>query len=164
MRLIKTRAVLGLTGLSADQLREWTSRRALISPDVKSKGRGSSARFSWQTVLILRLAIVLKDEFRLELQAHRELFVQIRDLLNRASFPGLWDMALALHGMRSCELVDPERLVSMDGNVLLLRLNPHLEVLSVGLGIARLPLQLSLFPAVPVQSHGEYRKPEAAQR
>ena len=57
MRLVPTRQALQLTGLSSAKLREWTSRRALIPADVPSKKQGSSAQYTWQTILLLRLAV-----------------------------------------------------------------------------------------------------------
>ena len=85
MRLVTTRDATRLTGLSTEQLREWTSRRALIPPDVKPKGHGAPARYSWQTILLLRLAVTLRDRFKLELQAHRDLFSELGLGLGRAS-------------------------------------------------------------------------------
>lgn len=151
MQLIKARDVLALVDLSADQLREWTIRRALIPADVKPKGRGSPARYSWRTVLLLRVAVVLKSEFRVELQAHRNLFAAIREELAGFSFPALWGLALALHGMRRCEVIDPRVPVAKDGNVLVVHLDPHLEVLSVGFGISEPIPQLPLFPALKIR-------------
>jgi hypothetical protein len=43
--------------MTADQLREWTVRRGLIQPDEPAPKRGSEAKFSWQTLLVLRLAV-----------------------------------------------------------------------------------------------------------
>lgn len=60
VRLVGSRDVLNLTGLSGDQLREWTVRRGLISPDVPASRQGQQAQFGWQTVLLLRLAVVLR--------------------------------------------------------------------------------------------------------
>lgn len=77
MQLVTTRDATRLTGLSTEQLREWTSRRALIPPDVGPKGHGSPARYCWQTILLLRLAVTLRDRFKLELQAHRDLFSEL---------------------------------------------------------------------------------------
>jgi hypothetical protein len=150
MQLLKKRDVLGLVDLSADQLREWTNRRALIPADVKPKGRGSPGRYSWRTVLLLRIAVVLKVDFQMELQAHRDLFAAIRENLADLSFPALWGMALALHGMRRCEVIDPRAPVFFDGDVLVIHLDPHLEVLSVGFGISAPMPQLPLFPALDV--------------
>ncbi len=46
MRLIKSRDVPAMTGLTADQLREWTVRRDLVRPDIPAQKRGSQAQFS----------------------------------------------------------------------------------------------------------------------
>lgn len=151
MQLIKSRDVLALVDLTADQLREWTNRRAFIPADIKPKGSGSPARYSWRTVLLLRVVIVLKDEFRVELQANRNLFAAIREELAGFSFPALWGMALALHGMRWCEVIDPRAPVAMDGNVLVVHLDSHLEVLSVGFRISEPMPQLPLFPALGIR-------------
>jgi hypothetical protein len=51
VRLIGSRDVLKLTGLSADQLREWTVRRGLIHADIPASRQGQQAQFGWQTVL-----------------------------------------------------------------------------------------------------------------
>lgn len=153
MRLIRSRDVLQLTGLSSDQLREWTVRRALIHPDSPAQKRGSEAKFSWQTVLLLRLAVVLRKRFCVELQAHRSLLADARGLLKEASFPALWGGTLAIYDFRTCELVSPDRNFEADEDVVLLRLNRHLRVLSKGFGLQEPTAQLQLFPAVPIRGH-----------
>jgi hypothetical protein len=152
VRLIKSREVLHLTGLTADQLREWTVRRALIQPDVPAQKRGSEAKFSWQTVLLLRLAVVLRTRFHVELQAHRELLIAGRKLLDGASFPALWDTMLAVYDLRRCELLPARATVAAEEDAILLRLNRHLEVLSQGFGLLNPVSQLQLFPAIPIRS------------
>lgn len=152
MRLVKSREVLQLTELTADQLREWTVRRALIQPDVPAQKRGSEAKFSWQTVLLLRLAVVLRTRFHVELQAHRDLLVAARELLDRASFPALWGVTLAIYDLRRCELLSPRAALAAHEDAVLLRLNRHLEVLSQGFGLPDPVAQLPLFPAVPIRS------------
>src|ERR1700733_5721335 len=96
MRLIKAGEVQRLTGLSADQLREWTTRRGLIEPDAKPCGPGSRARYAWQTALLLRLAVVLKESFHIELHAHRALFSGLAKRLAKVSFPALRGSALTV--------------------------------------------------------------------
>jgi hypothetical protein len=150
-----------LTGLTPDQLREWTVRRALIQPDVPAQKRGSEAKFSWQTVLLLRLAVALRTQFHVELQAHRDLLVAARELLDGTSFPALWGGTLAIYGLRRCELLSPRTSAAAEEDVMLLRLNRHLEVLSQGFGLADPVSQLPLFPAVPIWS-GE--APDGAAR
>src|ERR1700692_2746606 len=100
VRLIRSRDVLRLTGLTAGQVREWTVRRALIQPDVPAQKRGSEAKFLWQTVLLLRLTVVLRTRFHVELQAHRALLASAREVADGASFPALWDSTLAIYDMR----------------------------------------------------------------
>lgn len=153
MRLIGSRQVLQLAELSADQLREWTVRRALIQPDVPAQNRGSEAKFSWQTVLLLRLAVVLRTRFHVELQAHRDVLVAARELLDGASFPGLWGTTLAIYDLRRCELLASRTPTPDEEDAILLRLNRHLDVLSLGFGLPDPVAQLPLFPAVPIRSH-----------
>lgn len=152
MRLVKSREVLQLTGLTADQLREWTVRRALIQPDVPAQKRGSEAKFSWQTVLVLRLAVVLRTRFHVELQAHRDLLVAARQLLNGTSFPALWGVTLAIYDLRRCELLSPRATLVADEDAVLLKLNRHLEILSQGFGLSDPVAQLPLFPAIPIRA------------
>lgn len=151
MRLIRSRDVLTLTGLSADQLREWTVRRAFIQPDVPAQKRGSEAKFSWQTVLLLRLAMVLRTRFRVELQAHRDLLVTSRGLLDGASFPALWGATLAIYDLRRCELLTARSVLAGNEDAVLLRLDRHLEVLSQGFGLPDPTSQMPLFPAVVIK-------------
>ena len=152
MQLVTTRDATRLTGLSTEQLREWTSRRALILPDEKPKGHGSPARYSWQTILLLRLAVVLRDRFKLELQAHRDLFAELGASLARTSFLSLWGKSLALHGGAKWGLIDPRDDVANIDDCIVLRLDPHLQQLSGSFSLPK-PLaskQIQLFPALGV--------------
>ncbi len=151
MRLVKAREVQALTGLSADRLREWAGRRGLVRPDVPARGKGSQARYSWQTVLVLRLASVLKDQFKIELQAHRELFAKMQSELAGKSFPALRRCVIALHGSATVELCAPgEYPKDLNAAVLLLPLEPHLEAMSNEFGVLDTMQQLPLFPALSV--------------
>lgn len=156
MRLVRSRDVPALTGLSADQLREWTVRRGLVQPDEPAQKRGSEARFSWQTLLVLRLAVVLRTRFHVELQAHRELLASARKLLEGTSFPGLWGGTLAIYGLTRCELLSARApLPTAEEDAILLRLNRHLEALSQGFGLPEPVSQLPLFPAVGLRGVAE---------
>lgn len=153
MLLVPTRQALQLTGLSAPTLREWTSRRALIPADVPPKNQGSPAQYSWQTILLLRLAVTFRDRFHLELQAHRSLFASLRRGLRGRSFIALWDKALALHGRDEWLLVDEAGAEPLRQDAVVILLNPHLFVLSEGFALpkpAGATGQLDLFPATPV--------------
>lgn len=155
MRLVTTREASSLTGLSTDQLREWTIRRAIIPADIRPKGHGSPARYTWQTVLLLRIAATLRERFRVELQTHSELFASLGRNLHGTSFPGLWGKSLAIHGRHRWRLLERDERVTVE-DAIVLSLDPHLEVLSVGFALPQpsaVPGQLQLFPAqaVPVR-------------
>ena len=150
LRLVKTRKVLELTGLTVDQVRDWTVRRELIKPDVPARKRGSEARFSWQTVLLLRLATVLRTRFHVELQAHRSLLLEARGVLQGVSFVALWGGALAIYDLARCELVFSFGDLNADEDAIVLRLDPHLEILSTGFEFEDAFTQLPLFPATQV--------------
>jgi hypothetical protein len=158
MRLVTTREASQLTGLSKDKLREWTSRRALIPADVRPKNQGSPARYSWQTILLLRIAVVLKDGFHLELHAHRRVFTSLRRGFHGTSFIRLWGKALVIHANQDWGLADEGELALSSNDAILIRLTPHLEILSEGFALpmpSSSPGQLDLFP---VQSVVEERR------
>lgn len=152
MQLIPTRQALKLTGLPAPTLREWTSRRALIPADIPPKKQGSPAQYSWQTILVLRLAVTLRDRFHLELQAHSSLFVDLRRGFGGRSFIALWDKAVALHGDDEWTFVEAG-VEQLRQDAIVIRLNPHLLVLSEGFALPK-PVgmvgQLDLFPVSTV--------------
>ena len=153
MRLIKSGEVQALTGLSVDQLREWTGRRALIKPDVQSQGKGTHARFSWQTVLVLRLAVVLKDQFHIELQAHRDLLAGLQQEFASTSFLSLREKMVVVYGKGQWEILNTEENGDREGlGAILLFLAPHLGVLSGGFGMPDPSKQLTLFPVVGVEN------------
>lgn len=147
MRLVKASDVQKLTGLSADQLREWTTRRGLIEPDAKPSGPGSRARYAWQTVLLLRLAVVLKESFHIELHAHRALFSGLAERLAKVSFPALRGSALIVGREGAFSISPIEEILSPGTDLLILRLDPHLDVLSTEFGLIEPIRQLPLFPA-----------------
>lgn len=152
MRLIGSGEVQGLTGLSADQLREWTGRRGLIRADRPAQGKGTQARYSWQTVLVLRLALVLKQRFHLELQAHRELLAELQRLFHGKSFPILWDNILLFRGGSSVALIRLSGMtLELDEPAITIPLASHLQPLMVGFGLPSPMQQLPLFRAVGVK-------------
>jgi hypothetical protein len=153
MRFVATPEAAQLTDLSVAKLREWTSRRALIPADMPPAGRGSPARFSWQTILVLRLAITLRERFHLELQAHAPLLQDLRAHFATTSFILLWDKLLVLRGPDRWALVDEGAAEAMRDDSLIVHLDPHLKLISQGFGLAS-PAhevsQIDLFPLVPV--------------
>lgn len=154
MRFVTTPDATVLTGLSTATLREWTSRRALIPADVPPKGKGSPAGFTWQTILLLRIAVTLRDRFHLELQPHRALFASLKTGLRRTSFIALWGKALALQGDDDWGFVEEAEAPPLNEDALIIRLQPHLEALSVGFALPRPTSsfgQLELFPARSIE-------------
>jgi hypothetical protein len=151
MRLVKASEVQKLTGLSADQLREWTSRRGLIEPDSKPSGPGTRARYAWQTVLLLRLAVVLKESFHIELHAQRTLFSGLAERLTKVSFPALRGAAVVIDAGGAFSISPLEEIRSPTTDLLMLQLDPHLDILSAEFGLVEQIRQLPLFPALAVR-------------
>jgi hypothetical protein len=151
--MIPAGQVQTLTGLTTNQLREWSHRRGLIPPDVQGNGPGRPALYSWQTVLLLRLAVVLRARFRIELQAHKDLLHALRGLFSGTPFPTLRGCVLALRAMEQGELL-PEGLVRVGGgdpDTLFLHLDPHLDVLETQFAPQDQGGQLPLFRAVRIR-------------
>lgn len=150
MSLAPTPLVSRLTSLSTETLREWTSRRALIPADVRPRKKGSPAQYSWQTVLVLRIAVALRTQFHVELQAHKSFFDELRMALLQRSFISLWGKQLAVAGNGDWYLTEGAVAdVTINEDAMFIRLNPHLEVISGGFALPRprsTPGQLDLFP------------------
>ena len=156
MRVVTTREASELTGLSTAKLREWTIRRALIPADVRPKSQGSPAKYTWQTILLLRIAVILRDSFHLELQAHRHMFADLRRELRGTSFVGLWGQSLAIHDGGRWSFRDPMDPAPLEGDMLLVKLDTHLQVLSVSFALpspSGIPRQFELFPARAVSGN-----------
>ncbi|GBQ13336.1 hypothetical protein CFR78_14315 [Komagataeibacter rhaeticus] len=148
MRLIQASEVQKLTGLTSDQLREWTSRRGLIQADLKPSGPGTRARFAWQSVLLLRIAVVLKERFHIELQSQKPLFLALSVRLAKISFPALRETALVLEPGGGFDILPlgALRRLAEKGDCLILTLDPHLDLLSMQFGMPAPMRQLPLFP------------------
>lgn len=152
MRLVSTRDATQLTELSTEQLREWTTRRALIPADVQSRGRGAPAQYAWQTLLVLRIAVALRDRFHIELEHHRPVFAALRAQLNGISFIGLWGHAVAIYNAERWELQAGGVVAPGGEPAIVVQFDPHLLVLSRGLALP-CPAgdgQFELFPAIPL--------------
>lgn len=150
MRFVKTPAAVQLTGLSTVTLREWTSRRALIPADLAPKGKGSPAGFTWHTILLLRIAVMLRDRFHFELQPHQNLFASLKAGFQRTSFIALWGKSLILRGDNNWSLIEDADGPPLAEDAVIIRLQPHLEALSAGFSLphpTKSPGQLELFPA-----------------
>ena len=144
MRLFQSADALELTGLTRSQLREWPGRgrRELISPDIDADGPGRHALYAWQTLLVLRLLLVLHNEFAAEVGAWAPAAKNLREKLEGASFPTLWHLSVFFPNRRTALLVDDVSKIGHTG--LILPLESHLTVLSSKLLLPR-PNQISLF-------------------
>jgi DNA-binding transcriptional MerR regulator len=151
MKLITTGDVLQLTGLTADQLREWTSRRGLIQPDMKPNGPGSRAMYSWQTVLVLRLAVVLREVLHVELQAQRSALSHIAQRLKRSSFQSLRGKVLILNSDGTVDFSSNVKMTAIKKDCIILQLDFHLDIIATSFYSTRSIYQLPLFPAVAVR-------------
>lgn len=151
--MIPAGQVQKLTGLTANQLREWSHRRDLVPPDVQARGPGRPALYSWQTVLLLRVAVVLRERFKIELQAHKELLHALHDLFSGMPFPALRGCVLALRAMERGELLSEgtARVSGSDPDTLFLRLDPHLDVLAAEFAPQNQDGQLPLFRVVRIR-------------
>ena len=132
-----TPIVRQLTGLSTVKLREWTSRRALIPADVPPPKRGAAALYSWQTVLVLRLAIVLREAFHVELKSQKALFDRLRAGLHERSFATLAGKCLIIGGDGQWRIVEPDRILPITGDCLILPLDPHLGGIGEAFALSR---------------------------
>ena len=130
MRFVQAADAVAITGLTKSQLREWTGRgrRALISPDVEPKGPGRHALYAWQTLLVLRLLLVLHNEFRAEVGAWAPAVKGLRGSLDKVSFPSLWRSSVVFENRESALIVEEVREIRKASIVI--PLEPHLLVLS----------------------------------
>lgn len=154
MRFVPTPVASQLTGISTERLREWTCRRALVPADIRPRQKGSPAQFSWRTILILRLALLLRDQFGLELQFHKKNFAKLRKELQSASFIALWGRCLALTSKGEWLLLG-DQVPLPAGDTIFIRLDPHLSIIRDGFALPDATAatgQLDLFPLSPVQA------------
>lgn len=151
--MIPTADAARLTGLSVATLREWTRRRSLITPDIAPKGRGSSAEFSWQTILVLRVAVVLHS-FDIELEAQRGHFSELRSVFAQASFISLWGKSLFISA-KGWSIRDPQDRSWTAEDGFSLKFDEHLSAISAGFGSSEMVTvkQLSLLPVVEGLQH-----------
>lgn len=152
MRLVGSKEALIVTGLTADRLREWTGRRGLITPDVTARGKGTQARFSWRTLLVLRIASTLRDRLHVELEAYKDTLATLQQQLAGQPFHALAGMVLVIGAAAAPMLRRPADVgVSFGEPSFVVALQPHLDAISAALHIAEPMMQLPLFPAVAVR-------------
>ena len=151
MRLFQSADALEATGLTRSQLREWTGRgrREIVSPDVGPNGPGRHALYAWQTLLVLRLLLVLHTEYATEVGAWAPAAKDLREKLDSTPFPSLWNVSVFFPNLHTALLIDNVSKVDRPG--LILPLESHLTLLASKLSLPR-PDQLPLF--LPVAMSG----------
>ena len=152
-KLVKAADAIAVVGLTRNQLREWTSRgrRELILADVEADGPGHHAFFSWQTLLVLRLLLVLHTNFAAEVGAWAPAARDLRIKLENVYFEHLWGTCAFFPSLEVSFLVDEIRASACAG--VIVPLEPHLSALASKLSFPR-PEQLSLFPTAGVLNEG----------
>jgi hypothetical protein len=95
---------------------------------------------------VLRVAVLLRAQFSLELQAHKAAFADLRKLLRSQSFIALWGKRLALGPGGTWAFLDDAD-IAPETDALLITLNPHLAILRDGFALpgASEERQLDLF-------------------
>ena len=138
-----------IAGISENQLKEWCTRRKLISPDVAPQGRGHNALFAWQTLLVLRLLATLHRDFGGTVAHWAPILQTWRLSLEGRSFPTLFGLVVVSDGARI------QIAASAGGRVLdallVLPLDPHLDAIAASLRDDGRDLQLPLFPPLLVK-------------
>ena len=104
-------------------------------------GRVDMHSLHGRPLLVLRLLLVLHNEFAAEVGAWAPAAKDLRDKLNSTSFPSLWHLSVFFPNRHTALLVDDANKVGHSG--LILPLEPHLTVLSFKLSLPP-PDQLSL--------------------
>lgn len=83
---------------------------------------------------MLRIADCLRSQFRLELEAHKAFFADLRRKLRKTSFIALWGNRLALGANGEWRLLAGDE-APIAGNVLLVELDTHLAILRDGFAL-----------------------------
>ncbi len=145
--LVGTKEVQAVTGLSADQIREWTGRRGIVVPDIPAKGKGTQARFSWQTLLVLLIARTLRDDFHVELAAFQCALEDIQRQLRGQAFHALQGATAVFPSAKSSRL-ERAMTTSLSINAITIHLDSHMSAIAKGLGTVAPSEQLPLFRAI----------------
>lgn len=149
MRLFQTADVLRASGLTKSQLREWTGRgrRELLHPDVVASGPGTHALFAWQTVLVLRVLLILHRDFATEVGAWAPAAQRLRGKLEHMPVFNLWRFHAVFPS--TTDVVLTANIAEAGAGGIVVPLEPHAEALAQMLALPRTD-QLPLFPTMAV--------------
>jgi len=104
--------------------------------------------YAWQTLLTLRLLLVLHARFGVEIGQLADVAKTLRIRLKGTSFPALWPLRAAMVDSQTIELTTHPEDVIADGGIVL-PLRPHLEVLATAMSLP-VDEQLPLLPPMAV--------------
>ncbi|UWU67851.1 hypothetical protein [Bradyrhizobium sp. NC92] len=112
------------------------------------------------------MAVLLRDQFAVELQAHKASFADLRKDLRSTSFIRLWGRRLALFPKGKWFFLDEDAPAS-DVDALIVHLDPHLAVIRDGFALpaaAAAAEQFDLFslPTMRSQARAPQRQRSAA--
>ena len=139
--------VRAVTGLSRDELREWTNRHKFIEPDTKPSGRGRFAQYSWQTVLVLMVLKELRDRYSVTLSKWGKPMRELRSELESVPFHSLYGKVVHFESTQGRPtLVAPEG--RWESSCLAVAVDSHLNAIVSKLSGS--PPDRTLFPAVAV--------------
>lgn len=109
-------------------------------------------RFSWHTLLVLRLASELKTRLHVELHAHRDTFSELQTEFRRTSYISLWESAVVLSAPGRLVVTGMANLnLGPEEAVVVLPLLPHLRVLTSEFGLRDAMRQYPLLRPSAVQ-------------
>lgn len=129
MELVQSSDALRLTGLSDNQLREWCGRRGIFQPAVPARGSGRLSLYSWQDIIALRILLEIFTIFGGRASRWAVGIRNLRALLDGQFYPSLWGKA-AIFTDRNSVLIGDASEISHPTTVLIVQLDPHLQVLA----------------------------------
>lgn len=150
MKMFQSFQMVELTGLTKSQLREWCSVRQLLPSDIIPEGPGTHAMFTWQTAISLRILKSIQDDWAGTVSAWAPVVRDFRAEIEGTSFPTLFGHVVVFDSLSSM-IIQKETELKGGSGVLVVPLDPHLEVLASKLAIP-LPDQLPLFPPMAVKA------------
>lgn len=136
-----------LAGITANQLREWTGRRAIISPDVPGRGRGKHALFSPATVLVLRMIAELRTRFLMEVGPLSSMAEDLRAHLAEIPFMALYGRAVSIKSPDEYDIINLSH-AKVSASAVVIPFEGHLVAISETCGFRDQLTQFQLFPVM----------------
>lgn len=145
---VQASAAARIAGITEHQLKEWCTRRALLSPDVPARGKGHHALFGWRSLLALRLLAVIHRQFGGTVTHWGPLLGDFRSRIEGTSFPSLFGK-FALYNGERINVGNGETPAA--SATLSLPLDEHLTAISFAMNDSEAQSQLPLLPPLLVR-------------